>query len=57
MCSNKYYCLFKKKKTTKILRVIGAIFSKKKKKKPDVEIAPLCRSYGIVSGANVVNKY
>ena len=55
MCSNKYYCLFKKKKTTKILRVIGAIFSQKKK--PDVEIAPLCRSYGIVSGANVVNKY
>ena len=55
MCSNKYYYLFLKKKTTKILRVIGAIFSQKKK--PDVEIAPLCRSYGIVSGANVVNKY
>ena len=70
-----------KKKTIKILRVIGTIFSQKKKKKKkrekvigtiyvvmisfvrfdvvkhDVEIAPLCRSYGIVSGAYEVDKY
>ena len=77
MCFNKYYYLLKKKKTIKILRVIGTIFSQKEKRKRvlgtiyvvmisfvrfdvvkhDVEIAPLCRSYGIVSGAYEVDKY
>ena len=52
-----------KKKTIKILRVIGTIyvvmisFVRFDVVKHDVEIAPLCRSYGIVSGAYEVDKY
>ena len=82
MCILINITVFFKKKNIKILKVIGTIFSQKKKNKTkkkervigtiyvvmisfvrfdvvkhDVEIAPLCRSYGIVSGAYEVDKY
>ena len=82
MCILINITVFFLKKNIKILKVIGTIFSQKKKNKTkkkervigtiyvvmisfvrfdvvkhDVEIAPLCRSYGIVSGAYEVDKY
>ena len=77
MCVLISIIVYLKKKTIKILRIIGTIFSQKEKRKRvigtiyvvmisfvrfdvvkhDVEIAPLRRSYGIVSGAYEVDKY